>query len=385
VLFAGRVSSGRATSLGHLIGDLPKPGEAYFPPIAADCEVRTSAGEPIQLHARVPYFGNLGYDSYQDILDAPHPWMGDAARSLFAFLPTLDGMIFVVRSTLPAGSLRELRALRVELARAGIDLDRFPVVFQHNMRDHACARPLDELMATFSTPRCAHVESVAIVGHGVRRALDLLVELIDHPAVHAPSLPPRRPPAEPWTAAPQRLFEEAASDLTSDGEIRAALRTTTPETGLPLGRAAIALAWPKDPIADLDFAEGLYDVDVTERVVSLRDGQRVGEPRVIAARIRRQDAGVARRELLHEARTMTSFLLVGAPHAVEALTQESLARGAYERESKHHAARHDGVLLLDAGTRNEVHIWLGRDREDQLVEIAVHGDDGHAVLQRGAP
>ena len=94
VLYPGCDTAGRRSSLGALSG-LRRPERV-------DVEVTLASGETVALAARVPYFGSFWYESYADCRTAEHAWIRDAAEELFAFLPTIDGVVFVASSMPPS-------------------------------------------------------------------------------------------------------------------------------------------------------------------------------------------------------------------------------------------------------------------------------------------
>jgi hypothetical protein len=223
------------------------------------------------------------------------------ALGIVAFLSTLDGVVFVAESWRHSEwhTHHYLTRLLHELRGAGLDVERLPFVFQCNGRDCADVLPFEQMAATLSTRRPTHVESIASVGYGVKRALDSLVALIDHgasqplPPPSSPGITPARVVATP--SSPRGLFEEWARDLTGDGEVGAVLHVSTHESGIALDRGSITWAWPKAPARVRAFALGDYAIEIVERGVFLHEhtGWRVVRSQVIAARIRRRNVPVS--------------------------------------------------------------------------------------------
>jgi hypothetical protein len=117
------------------------------------------------------------------------------------------------------------------LSDAGLDVERLPFVFQCNKRDLDDVMPFAQMVASLSTPRCAHVQSVADAGYGVTQALDSLVVLLDRDAskTRAPASRLELVGAGVGQApsSPHRLFEELTPQPTGDDEIRSVLRSST--------------------------------------------------------------------------------------------------------------------------------------------------------------
>lgn len=395
MLFAGAEYSGRRVTMRHLAGLSRDRSVEGYSDDHRTAEVHAGS-ERVLLCARVPYFGSHWYQNYREILDAEHEWLRVAARGLLDFLPTIDGVVFVADACRLGRSIRALRLLLEELPRAGVDPQKIPVVIQCNKVDRPDAVRVEEMIAHLSTPRCAYAESVAAAGFGVQRAFEMLVRMIDDAGARFATptpLPPRR------EAPPAMLFEEISGPLTGDGEIHAALRTSTREAGLALGRSAVALGWPKRVLASVDFVAGRYSIDVTTRMLAGREGSRFRsiEPRIIAGRIHLPGASVTSREPLDEGITSTYFVLVAAPEVIATIEHERIAQAAYacaeERGavllSPHGAtvasAEAAELALLQIGTWNEVHVWLGRDQEGRVVELSCWGDVGAGALARGSP
>lgn len=396
MLFAGAESAGRRATMHHLTGGPAHSGVDGYWNARVTKEARTTSGEPILLHARVPTFGSLWIPTYRAGLESDIEWIREAASSLLELLPTLDGIIFVARADQLGAAVHSLRGLCEELPRAGIDLRKLPVVFQCNQRDRYGAVRMEQMIAELSTPRCAHVESVAAAGYGVQRAFDTLVTMIDDPGA---SFPP--PPALPvWRAAPpSMLFEELEAALTGDGAVRAALLTTTRETGLTLDHAALRFGWEDDVVAEIDFEPGRYAIDVAKRRVTVRagDGLLYGAPAVVAVRVHLPGSVVTRRAPLWDGPACSSRVVLGAPREVHAVGQFTVASEAYDRICPHGAAllvEREGrfvpvesasLAILDVDSSGEVHLTLGRDGAGRAIELTYWGDRGTKLLARGSP
>jgi hypothetical protein len=400
VLYAGPVLAGRSTSLASLSEALwhdnsrPKPTHRL-----EGKEVHLSSGETVLLNAMVPHTGNLHFESIKAATRTDVDWIRELALAVIEFLPKINGVVFVADSW-PHQQYYNLESLRVtlrELNDAGLDADRLPFVFQCNKRDDTSVLPFAQMAASLSTARCAHVESVATVGYGVTRALESLVALIDRGASGAgtslPELGNERAKSAP--ISPHRLFEEATMDLTCDGQVRAALRTSTRTPELALTHGAIAPLGSMAPTEVPGFAPGRYAVDVVERLVShLKPvGWRVIDSRFIAIRIRLRDATVVSHERLAPAGLSGLTSVIGSPPAVRAATHYNLAAEASAQ------TRAEGVSVvawrgsrLEPASRGEMavfalyakYVWLGRDEAGRVVEVSCYGGDGAAVLEQMA-
>jgi hypothetical protein len=404
VLYAGPALAGRSTSLACLSGACGRDG---YPRHRLDGkEVHLPSGETVLLDAVVPYFGSLWFESLDAATKTNVDWARKVALEVVAFLPKVDGVVFVADSWRhrQEANLESLRGVLRDLLDAGLDVERLPFVFQCNKRDLADTLPFTQMAAPLATARCAHVESMALVGHGVLRALDSLVALIHCGAPGAATLLPDLASArgEAAPSSPRRLFEEVTMELTRDGKIRAALKTSTQEAELVLADGAIARAWPKTPAGKPGLAPGGYIVDVVERLVSIhpRGGWRVVRGKVVAARIRHRDARVVRREqMAFDEQSHKSFVMIGLPRAVRAAEQDNIADEAYLQVraqgvgvvarrgwlgSRFELVSRGEMAVFDVGTDNEVHIWLGRDGAGHIVEVSFYGDEGAAVLRQMA-
>ena len=52
------------------------------------------------------------------------------------------------------------------------------------------------------------------------------------------------------------------------------------------------------------------------------------------------------------------------------------------RGSKFELAERGEIVVLEVGTNNEAHLWLGRDEAGRVVEVAFCGDEGAAVARQ---
>ena len=396
VLYAGPVLAGRSTSLGSISEARRHDNTLHKPTHRVEGkEVHLSTGETIILDAMVPHTGNLYFETIKAATRSDNDWIRDLALAVVAFLPTIDGIVFVADSWLDRqdDNLQSLHEILRELNDAGLDVERLPFVFQCNKRDDTSVAPFAQLAASLSTARCAHVESVATVGYGVKRALESLVALIDGGAsgttTSLPELGGARAKAAP--SSPHRLFEEATMDLTGDGEVRAALRMSTRTPELVLTHGAIASLGSMAPTEVPGLAPGRYAVDVVERLVSHHEpgGWRVISGCFIGARIRLRDATVVHHERIAPIERLNRMFVIGSPPGVRAANYGSLAAEAYAQ------AHAEGVSIvawrgsrLELASPGEVAVfkgfaiqnWLGRDEAGRVVEVSCYDHAGAFVL-----
>jgi hypothetical protein len=397
LLYEGPGLAGRRTSLAGLC----TARHFAHPPHRLDAErVRLSSGETVLVDAMVPYFGNLWFESFTAATRAEVEWIRKIALAVVAFLPTIDGVVFVADSWRHRhdANLETLAELLRELRSHGLDPERVPFVIQCNKRDRADVLSFGEMAATLSTPRCAHVESIAFAGHGTVRALDRMVALIEHGDRSAPeALPQIAARGDSTPSSPHRLFERVITTLTQDGEARAGLTTSTERVELELAGGVIARAWPKRAEPWPMLEPGCYDIDTVERAVAVRDagGIRVISRDTVAARVRLRHATVVTHELqANDERLQTSFVMVGLQRAVRAVEQANVSHDAYlqvrargvavvaQRGPRFELASHGELAVFDVGTMNESHFWLGRDEAGRVVEVSFVGDEGAAVLRQ---
>jgi hypothetical protein len=173
--------SGRQESLRVLCS----PGSPRVPEDPRYPWEHLADGADIPLASRVArvrialmYFGNHWFPTVSAVLGSPY---GRFVERLIEFLPVLDGVVFVADSQ-PERTEAGLAALELLLEfmrERGLDPAQVPFVFQLNKRDLPNVLHVEELRTILSTPRCAHVESIAVRQRGVHQALETLLRLVD--------------------------------------------------------------------------------------------------------------------------------------------------------------------------------------------------------------
>ncbi len=407
VFYAGPPLSGRKTSLLHLAGRPKSEREFLVPPYRLkDEEIRLSPGETIRLDAMMPDFGSLPYDSFEQMTRYEFEGTREIAHEIIAFLPNIDGVIFVANSTFSPNDWnhRFLSQLLRELRIAGHEVDRLPIVFQCNWRDDLGAPPMSKLIAHLSTPRCAYVESVADLGYGVLRALESLVRLIDGDAPAGTTPKVAIESTENMPSSPHRLFENPTMDLTEDGEVRAMFRTSTRTADIVLDDAVVVSESGEVPLDAPKLAPGTYAVEVVHHLLVNREGKpwRVddgeGEPwrfddnrLPTAARIRRRDTTIQRRKHLTLERKDRVF--VGPPAILPAMKDERGSNGALSHlqgirifawpgSSSGVTARSE-VAIFHWFLKQQV--WLGYDEMGRVAEVTCLRPGAERALERLSP
>ena len=400
ILYAGPSGAGRRTSLKWL--SRRDTVDGHGPPHRLDGqEVQLSSGEVIVLDAVVPYFGSFWFESFDECTTCKVDWIRDVARGVLEFLPTIDGVVFVAASWRhrELANVDTLQRMLRELAIAGLDVKRLPFVFQQNQRDFADSTSFHEMAGSLTTPRCAQVESIADVGYGVVAALDSLVKLIREGVSGAARPPPKLigASAKDMPESPLGLFKNTMTVVTQDGRVKAALRSRTEDSVVVLGDSALALAWPKVPVKIPPLAPGELAVELVDRLVAVQEADRwrVIRSSVVAGRVRLRDAKAVTHELLapSEWRSPT-LVMVGTSEGIQSVDQFGIAGEAYSRirqrgagvlsrrGSKFELAERGEIVVLEVGTNNEAHLWLGRDEAGRVVEVAFCGDEGAAVARQ---
>jgi len=128
------------------------------------------------------YLANRWFPSIGAARAADDRWIHEMARAGARSLAVLDSVVLVADSQ--AGrrdaNLEVFEQVLDLLRYEGIDLAGVPFVFQLKKHELPGMLTVDELRETLATPRCAHVESVAVQSRGVLRALATLPDLVDH-------------------------------------------------------------------------------------------------------------------------------------------------------------------------------------------------------------
>lgn len=353
------------------------------------------------LDAVVPYFGSAWIESFEDGTKCEIDWIRDVAHEVLKFLPTIDGVVFVAASWRhrELANVDALQRILREFATAGLDVERLPFVFQQNQRDFADSASFHDMAGSLTTPRCAHVESIADVGYGVVAALDSLVKLIREGASGTARPPPKLigASAKSMPESPLGLFKNTMTVVTQDGRVKAALRSRVEDSVVVLGESALALAWPKVLVEAAPLASGEFVVEIVNRLVAVQEADewRVIRCSVAAGRVRLRNA----RAVGHERVALgewhfSSFVMVGALEDVHSVGQFEIVGDAYSkirqrgagvlsrRGSQFELTERGEIAVLDVGTNNEAHIWLGRDEAGRVVEVGFCGDEGAAVARQ---
>ena len=191
VIYAGPFLSGRSTSLRLLCQ--PRDGESWGAPnylrypLARDlergAEITTASGAA-RVQIALVYWGNHWFPTISAARASDlHPQYLDHIERLVAFMPVLDGVVFIADSQpeRTEANLETLEMLLEFMREQGIDPAHVPFVFQLNKRDIPDVLGVEELRTILATPCCAHVESIAVQQRGVHEALETLLRLADDP------------------------------------------------------------------------------------------------------------------------------------------------------------------------------------------------------------
>jgi signal recognition particle receptor subunit beta len=118
-----------------------------------------------------------------------------------------DGVVFVADSQRSArdSNLQSFDNLRANLAEMGIDLARFPLVFQYNKRDLSDLLPVEVLRSDLNAIGAPEFETAATIGLGVLEALRAISALVIRSlANELPSSGARAEPIEAFAVASER-------------------------------------------------------------------------------------------------------------------------------------------------------------------------------------
>ncbi len=197
VIYAGPALVGRSTSLELLVPrrrgqpmwferirgsacESPERFDTWHRRLAGGVDMTLASGAA-HICIALLYTGSNWFPSFQVARMTGYPHIRELIERAISFLPVLDGVVFVADSQPERhdANLEELESVIVLLRSEGIDPARVPFVFQLNKRDLPNVLGVDELRCTLATPRCAYVESVAVRGHGVHRALEMVLDLSD--------------------------------------------------------------------------------------------------------------------------------------------------------------------------------------------------------------
>ena len=234
LVFYGPGLSGKTTSLKKVYESV-KPsnrGELMSLPTESD---RTLFFD--FLPVRVERVGD--YSVRLALYTVPGQVFYNATRKLV--LQGSDGVVFVADSQRDAedANRESLRNLEENLAEQGVDLARFPMVFQYNKRDLPTAMPVSQLRQLLNPRGVPEFESCATSGMGVLDALKAAIRLVIRDLKARKVVPPARP-SRPPTPASDRLAADATGPSLA-GQIAEALERTdaphpplaTPSAGIP--------------------------------------------------------------------------------------------------------------------------------------------------------
>ncbi len=347
MIYAGPVFAGRSTSIRALS---PTPVDVWN--YAEELAVpRPSDGSQVRI--AFLNLGSLWCPSFLAARESKYPHHRAMIERVLAFLPVLDGIVFVADSQTARheANLVELEQLLELLRSQGVDPASVPFVFQLNKRELRDIASISQLQAALATPRCAYVESVAVQRLGARRALETVLELADG-----------RTPA-PFRYACQETL---------------CARATTRTLALA-GPAAIAAIWPKELLATLAVSPGIYVIDTFERTVEFTGPS--GTARIAAtvgARARRTGARTVQIEVLTRGQHSPNLTLIGTPAAVDAAQQDTLPQRSYlaTQEQGVAVAHYRGRSCWQPGITGDLAIfgaagtpWIGRDGSGDIVEF----------------
>lgn len=388
VLYVGPSLGGRTTT-AELFSALQRDEDR------GEWVARLARGVPFRIGERtielglvVPHFDNLAY-SIEAATQSDVPWISTVGDETARSLPKVQGVVMLVdsRSVRLDASLERLELTLAELARAGLDPDSLPFVFQLNHRDSVFAVSIDEVKSALRSAmpaRVGFVESVASCGHGTRETFETMVAMIEgRPAPTLTGTPRSSPSSLPT------LFEPFATPLTLDGMFRERLETRTFSNAIRLhGKLGVARAWPKFDAGVLEAAEASYAFEVVERYVDRKQGLAwspiPSQTQIIAARMRAVRGDVATFDsLISVERSSTPFVLVGPKLRVRAAHRFWFGSPrTYDVASRVGFAVERGIVLFNVGTSNEAHVRVGQDRQGRAVDITVFGAHATELLKR---
>lgn len=234
----------------------------------------------------------------------------NATRKLV--LTGADGVVFVsdAQTQRSDANLESVENLRDNLTEQGRDLERLPLVFQHNKQDLPDLMPIEELDAMINSFGAPSFPTSAIRGEGVYEALDKICELVlrdfesslpdrrsiatelEPPegglaaalrsATHRP-LAPRAPAMEPltspprWSSAPPPA--DAASATGGDDDDRDVVSFPSdrpppglaPAGGLAPGAPSFAEIWPEAERGTVHGVESAIGQNDHVRAIELCD------------------------------------------------------------------------------------------------------------------
>jgi signal recognition particle receptor subunit beta len=232
VVFYGPGLSGKTTTLKKVYESV-KPsnrGELMSLPTESD---RTLFFD--FLPVRVERVGD--YSVRLALYTVPGQVFYNATRKLV--LQGADGVVFVADSQREAedANRESLHNLEENLAEQGVELARFPMVFQYNKRDLPTAMPLGELKQLLNPRGLPDFETCATSGQGVLDALKAAIRLVIRDLKARKVVPAPRPSRPP---AADRL-DPGATGPSLAGQIAEALERgesphpplATPSRGLP--------------------------------------------------------------------------------------------------------------------------------------------------------
>jgi mutual gliding-motility protein MglA len=244
LVFYGPGLSGKTTSLKKVYESV-KPsnrGELMSLPTESD---RTLFFD--FLPVRVERVGD--YSVRLALYTVPGQVFYNATRKLV--LQGADGVVFVADSQRDAedANRESLHNLEENLAEQGVDIARFPMVFQYNKRDLPTALPVAQLKAQLNPRGVPDFETCATSGQGVLDALKAAIRLVIRDLKARKVVPAPRPSRPPES---DRLAADATGPMLA-GQIAEALERSssphpplaTPSAGLP--RVISALPPPPPP------------------------------------------------------------------------------------------------------------------------------------------
>jgi signal recognition particle receptor subunit beta len=248
LVFYGPGLSGKTTSLKKVYESV-KPsnrGELMSLPTESD---RTLFFD--FLPVRVERVGD--YSVRLALYTVPGQVFYNATRKLV--LQGADGVVFVADSQREAedANRESLNNLQENLAEQGVDLGRFPMVFQYNKRDLPTAMSVADLRKMLNPRGVPDFETCATSGMGVLDALKASIRLVIRDLKARKVVPPARPSRPP---EPERLAADATGPSLA-GQIAEALERhdarapvhpplATPSAGLP--KVISALPPPPPPM-----------------------------------------------------------------------------------------------------------------------------------------
>ncbi|MCP5468150.1 MAG: GTPase domain-containing protein [Deltaproteobacteria bacterium] len=172
VVYVGPGLSGKTTSLEYIYIKTKGKSKAKM--------VRQEANERTLFFDFIPLFLSEvnGFKTRFHAYTVPGQVLYEDSRNLI--LKGVDGIVFVADSAIEQmeANIRSLEGLKESLQDQGVNLEKFPIVFQYNKRDAKHAANLEEMRKLLNTFGAPDFESIATKGQGVFEAFKELAKKV---------------------------------------------------------------------------------------------------------------------------------------------------------------------------------------------------------------